>query len=1094
MPSTLTGLNPSVSFAENVVNVAPQLLDVNVAFSATGSLAGARLVVSGLLAEDRMSVLDQGGGAGEVGVSGSTVSYGGVVIGTAAGGVGSNFTITFNSAVTAVAVDAVIERLAYGNVSNAPTATRPLIVNVIDSSGASVNAPLTPQFVELAGSANPFNGIDVGILSAPSFVDLDSDGDLDLVVGEGPLRVYLRDSNNRYTELTGRANPLNGISGTPSFTDLDGDADFDLVVGDSGGTLRTWQNTGTGFSPLTGAANPFNGLDVGRDSAPCFVDFDGDGDIDRLIGEWYGNINIWRNDGVTFTELTGDANPFKGWLGGDSVSVTFIDLDGDGDLDPIVGGSNGWLMPHQNVLGTYQFWPTASNPFASIDVGSASRPIAVDLDSDGDQDLVVGNYDGTLRVWQNTTSRASISVTVSREDDGPPTIISGNNTSFRENQTGIVYQALAGGPDANSDIVWSIGGTDSALFSIDSSSGALRFISAPDFERPLDNNNDNIYHITVSADDSINLSLSKSVIIEIEDVREPSQLTGLNSIAAFGENTVNRLPQLLDASVSFSQGFSLTNSRLVVSGLLAEDRVSILDQGNAAGQIGVSGTTIAYSGTAIGSFSGGYGQTLTITFNSAVTGAAVDALIERLAYANVSDNPTLTRTFAVNVIDSSGVMLNAPLTPHFSELTGNANPLKDIRNQNSYSSPTFTDLDGDGDLDIVMGRQWAYYGLLAWRNDGSSFSALTQTQNPFRDVRVDYMATPVFADLDGDSDLDLIVGGENGTLNVWRKDSAGYTALSGSANPFVGIDVGDDSEPSFGDIDGDGDLDLVVGSNWDVLRVWLKEDLGYRELVSNENPLRGVFFSHGSPTFADIDADGDSDIIVGSYLGDFLVFQNDGFVFSPLTAGSNPFLGVDIGWNSSPSFIDLDGDNRLDLVSGNLSGTLNVFRNITALPSITVTVMAEDELTDGNDIINASPANDTVDGLAGDDRIDGLAGNDSLLGMSGNDTLTGGAGADTMIGGAGNDLFIISDTFDRIIETAGDGTDTIITSVSMTMPEHIEALRIAADVTGITLTGGAGDDMLIGNALANSFNGAAGDDVILAGNVTLADIYALFAT
>jgi Ca2+-binding RTX toxin-like protein len=233
---------------------------------------------------------------------------------------------------------------------------------------------------------------------------------------------------------------------------------------------------------------------------------------------------------------------------------------------------------------------------------------------------------------------------------------------------------------------------------------------------------------------------------------------------------------------------------------------------------------------------------------------------------------------------------------------------------------------------------------------------------------------------------------------------------------------------------------------------------------------------------------------VGSYSGEFLVFRNDGFVFSALTANSNPFRGISIGWNSSPSFIDLDGDNRLDLVSGNLSGTLNVLRNITALPSITVTVNAEDDPTSGNDMINASPINDTVDGLAGDDRIDGLAGNDSLLGMSGNDTLTGGAGADTVIGGAGNDLFIISDTFDRIIETAGGGADTIITSASMTMPDQVEAMRVASDVSGITITGGAGNDMLMGNGLANNFNGGAGDDVILAGSATLADIYALFAT
>ena len=62
------------------------------------------------------------------------------------------------------------------------------------------------------------------------------------------------------------------------------------------------------------------------------------------------------------------------------------------------------------------------------------------------------------------------------------------------------------------------------------------------------------------------------------------------------------------------------------------------------------------------------------------------------------------------------------------------------------------------------------------------------------------------------------------------------------------------------------------------------------------------------------------------------------------------------------------------------------------------------------------------------------------------------------------------------------------------MPDQVEALQIAAGVTGITLTGGAGNDMLIGNGLANNMNGGAGDDVILVGNVTLADIYALFAS
>jgi Ca2+-binding RTX toxin-like protein len=297
--------------------------------------------------------------------------------------------------------------------------------------------------------------------------------------------------------------------------------------------------------------------------------------------------------------------------------------------------------------------------------------------------------------------------------------------------------------------------------------------------------------------------------------------------------------------------------------------------------------------------------------------------------------------------------------------------------------------------------------------------------------------------LDLDGDLDLVCGNDwsFGTLQAWRNNGSSFTPLTGSANPFASLDDGDDSSPAFSDLDGDGDLDLIVGASG-TLRAW----------------------------------------------------RNDSFGYTALTGNQNPFNGIDVGDLSTPTFVDLDGDGRLDLVVGEFDGTLNVFRNITALPSITVTVMAEDDLTDGNDIINASPANDTVDGLAGDDRIDGWAGNDSLLGMSGNDTLTGGVGADTVIGGAGNDLFIISDTFDRIIETAGGGADTINTSVSMTMPDQVEAMRIASDVTGITITGGAGNDILIGNGLGNSLNGGAGDDVILVGNVTLAEIYALFAT
>ena len=122
----------------------------------------------------------------------------------------------------------------------------------------------------------------------------------------------------------------------------------------------------------------------------------------------------------------------------------------------------------------------------------------------------------------------------------------------------------------------------------------------------------------------------------------------------------------------------------------------------------------------------------------------------------------------------------------------------------------------------------------------------------------------------------------------------------------------------------------------------------------------------------------------------------------------------------------------------------------------------------------------------------GTAFDDVLNGGAGNDTLSGGAGGDTLAGGAGDDLFYVTDGGDVLLELVGGGADTIITSVSMTMVDHVEVLRIASDISGITITGGAGNDVLIGNGLANTFVGGAGDDVILVGNVTVADIMALF--
>jgi serralysin len=184
-----------------------------------------------------------------------------------------------------------------------------------------------------------------------------------------------------------------------------------------------------------------------------------------------------------------------------------------------------------------------------------------------------------------------------------------------------------------------------------------------------------------------------------------------------------------------------------------------------------------------------------------------------------------------------------------------------------------------------------------------------------------------------------------------------------------------------------------------------------------------------------------------------------------------------VTFKSSPIFgapMDMDGDNVYDITVTARDGALS-----SAARAVAISV---------TDVAGA-----TQNGTAEPDGLTVGAESTRLSGLGGNDALIGGAGSSTLEDGAGKDAFVISDSLNLTLETTGDGADIIITSVSMTTPDYVEALRIAAGISGITLTGGAGNDMLIGNGLANNFNGGAGDDVILAGNATLADIYALFA-
>ncbi|AIF49638.1 calcium-binding protein [Pelosinus sp. UFO1] len=134
--------------------------------------------------------------------------------------------------------------------------------------------------------------------------------------------------------------------------------------------------------------------------------------------------------------------------------------------------------------------------------------------------------------------------------------------------------------------------------------------------------------------------------------------------------------------------------------------------------------------------------------------------------------------------------------------------------------------------------------------------------------------------------------------------------------------------------------------------------------------------------------------------------------------------------------------------------------------------------TEGNDTLyGRENRNDRIFGLGGDDNLYGYSGKDKLDGGEGNDLLDGGIDADIMYGGAGNDTFIVDNAGDVVIEAAGEGTDTVQSSISYALTANVENLTLtgSADING---TGNELDNIILGNSGNNIIDGEAGNDII----------------
>ena len=254
--------------------------------------------------------------------------------------------------------------------------------------------------------------LDIGAESAPAVADVDGDGDLDLVLGNRISQHNARTGALEYFENRGTrarpewhaAGPLD-ISGTfnyaPALGDLDGDGKPDMILGTWQSVLAWYRNTGAaGPSRFALADSAIVTLTRGSNATPTLGDVDHDGDLDLFVGEGSGSINFYRNDGTKKQpRFVLVSDEYAGIAAGRRSAPALMDIDGDGDLDLLVGNEAGDVKLYRNAGARTS--PAFALDTSFVLLGSYNAiPAVADMDGDGTPELLLGGSGGGVQVWQ----------------------------------------------------------------------------------------------------------------------------------------------------------------------------------------------------------------------------------------------------------------------------------------------------------------------------------------------------------------------------------------------------------------------------------------------------------------------------------------------------------------------------------------------------------------------------------------------------------------------------------------------------------------------------------------------------------------------
>ena len=660
------------------------------------------------------------------------------------------------------------------------------------------------------------------------------------------------------------------------FAAIDGGTGQDTLVLDGAGlaldltgpgnagvdSVEVFDLSGTGANSLVLDARAVFDVTEEREGGVTSLDVLGDAD-DRvdLGGSSFALTGTATEDGVTYNVYRDGNAQLRIEDGVQVVSIPVF--TSPATVDAAEGQSVAYMAAATDADGDALVYSLSGMDAAlfTIDAntGEVSFITAPDFEAPGDDD---GDnvYDITVTASDGTNStNHNVAIRVTNENDNIPVFTSPAAVSVAENQMA-AYEAAATDDDGDA-LVYSLSGTDAALFTIDANTGEVSFIAAPDFEVPDDDDGDNVYDITVTAFDGTNRT-NHNVAITVTDEYDLIPLSSLDGSNGFILNGI-------DAG-DFS-GISVSSAG-DVNGDGYDDLIIGANSADPNGDDNAGATYIVYGGASapgtdgmldLSDLDGTNGFTLTgidasdrsgFSVSSAgdVNGDGYDDLIIGANRADPNGRSSAGETYVVyggaNAPGTGGVLdLGALDGSNGFILAGSAR-----NDQSGRSVSSAGDVNGDGYDDLIIGADLAdpngnnyagttyviYGGANAPGTDGVLNLSDLDGSNGFILTGIeayDFSAFSVSSagDVNGDGYDDLIIGAHSADPNGDSNAGETYVVYGGANAPgtdgvldlgalngtngftLTGIDANDQSGRSVssaGDVNGDGYDDLIIGA------------------------------------------------------------------------------------------------------------------------------------------------------------------------------------------------------------------------------------------------------------------------------------------